>query len=603
MRPSARVGAALAALGFAVLVVTGCGGDDGAAPVPTGDDALAGLTFTDVTAEAGLDEPHSDLDQYAESDMTSGAAVADVDGDGYLDIFLPRVGKPNALYMNNGDGTFTDVASEAGVAGPTDRFGSSAAAFVDVDGDGHLDLYVTGAGQGEHNLFINNGDGTFRDEATERGLVLPPLEEFRWDQHAYDVAVADVDGDGAMDLLVLHWYEEVYNDEAQAVVAEAFADAPAPGPQPCEAAAAVRDAGFPTVEGQPPVRSALFLNDGEGNFTDATEEYNLPFDEIVAFTGVFADLDGNGWQDLTITGDGCTSRVFRNVDGERFEDITDAAGVGTDENGMGSVVRDVDGDGHPDWFITSINYPGDDCPVSGVAVGCTGNRLYLNNGDATFRDATDEYGLRDGGWGWGAAIEDFSNDGRLEVSMTNGFRVEGLDEPDGVYGEAEQDFFGTFEQDATRFWVLDGDEYREAAEAVGIDDTTIGHALVAFDMDNDGDLDLLVVPSNEPPRLYRNDTPADRAWLSISLDDPTTPGNAWGDGARIEVVPEDGDDPIVGWISTGGSYESQRPPVFHVGLGDRDAPVARVDVHWPHSDEVQTLTDVDVRQQLAVERG
>lgn len=601
MNRNGWVGGLVGAFLSGAVLLSGCGGDD--EPSATGDAALGGLVFTEVTEAAGLLETHSDLDLEAESDMTSGAAVADVNGDGYLDIFLPRVGKPNALYLNNGDGTFTDVAVEAGVAGPTERFGSSAAAFVDIDGDGHLDLYVTGAGRGEHHMFVNNGDGTFTDEATQRGLALPPLAADRDHQHAYDVAVADVTGNGAMDLLVLHWYEEVYNETATAAVASAFADSPPPGPQPCDAAAVVREEGFPRAPGQAPARSALFLNDGTGNFVDATDEFGLPFDEIVAFTGVFADLDGNGWQDLLITGDGCTSRVFRNVEGQRFEDITGQVGVGTDENGMGSVVRDVNGNGHPDWFITSIFFPGDPCPVSGVAVGCTGNRLYLNDGSGEFTDATDELGLRDGGWGWGAAIEDFTNDGRLEVVMANGFRVPGLNETDSVYSEGEQEFFGTFVEDATRFWVLDGATYREVARAVGIDDTTIGHAVIAFDMDNDGDLDLLVVPSNQPPRLYRNDTPEGSAWVTVSLADPTTPGNAWGDGARIEVVPDEGDDPIVGWISTAGSYESQRPPVFHVGLGDRDEPISRIDVHWPHSDEVQTLTRVDVRQQLTIERG
>ncbi len=317
----------------------------------------------------------------------------------------------------------------------------------------------------------------------------------------------------------------------------------------------------------------------------------------MAFTGVFTDLDADGWPDLTITGDYCTSRVFRNIDGERFEDITVEAGVGTDENGMGSVVRDVDGDGDPDWFITSISYPHDDgCVVQ----GCSGNRLFLNDGSARFTDATDVYGLRDGGWGWGAAIEDFDNDGVPEVTMANGFEID----PESVALMADEvgDYFATFAEDTTRFWVRDGSIYRDAAAALGLDDTAIDHGVVAFDMDTDGDQDLLVVSSGEPPRLYRNDTTAANSWLTVSLDDPATPGNRWGDGARIEITPTAGDDPITGWISTGGSYESQKPPVFHVGLGEHSGPIDRIAVHWPGADEPQVVRHVEVDQHLVIVR-
>ncbi len=134
-------------------------------PWPAGDPALASFSFTDVTAEAGLDVTHSDLPLIAESGMTSGVTVADVDRDGDHDVFLPRVGKPDGLFLNDGSGRFTDVAEQAGVAGPPDRAGSSAGVFADFDADGHLDLFVTGAGRGANQLFMNNGDGTFREES------------------------------------------------------------------------------------------------------------------------------------------------------------------------------------------------------------------------------------------------------------------------------------------------------------------------------------------------------------------------------------------------------------------------------------------------------
>ncbi|MCO5322838.1 MAG: CRTAC1 family protein [Microthrixaceae bacterium] len=609
------------ALLVGVLIITGaCSADDEASP-GAGQDQPSGtgdagtqepsvetvtddrppaqpgdLRFTEVAAEAGLDEAHSDLGLEADSSMTSGAAVADVDGDGDEDIFLPRVGKSNALYLNDGSGNFADVAQQAGVAGPSERFGSSAAVFFDIEGDGDPDLFVTGFGQGGNELFVNDGTGSFSEESGERGLVWDPVPQAGIGSHTHGVSVADVDGDGHMDLLVLQWYAHLFDTTDPAPEQTPGDDSASASA--CEASAALRAEGFPSAPGTPASRSRLFLNDGNGAFADATDEMELPLDEIVAFTGSFADFDGDGWQDLAITGDGCTSRLFRNIDGQRFEDATEAAGVGTDENGMGSVVRDVNGDGLPDWFITSISKltPGE-CPGNPFA-GCSGNRLYLNEGAGRFSDGTDRYGVRDSGWGWGTAIEDFNNDGNLEIVVTNGY--DGGEGSVGQQAEYEQEFL----EDPTRLWALDDDGvYRDLAQAAGISDVSIGHALVPFDMDADGDLDILIVPLNDRPLLYRNDTPEDFSWLTIGLDDPANPGNRWGDGARIEVTPDADSAAVVGWITTGGSYESQKPPLLHLGLGERSEPVARIEVHWPGDPTPQVLTDVALDQRLVITRS
>ena len=180
--------------------------------------------------------------------------------------------------------------------------------------------------------------------------------------------------------------------------------------------------------------------------------------------------------------------------------------------------------------------------------------------------------------------------------MTNGYRIsdDAAADPDG--------FHAPFREDTTRLWALHDGGYVDVAAEAGLRDTSIAHALIAFDMDGDGDLDLLIVPTDEPPLLYRNDTPAG-SWLSVALDDPSRPGNRWGDGARVSVTASEGDDPVVGWITTTGSYESQSPPRFHVGLGEHRGPVARVEVTWPGESEAQVLTDVDADQLLVVERS
>ncbi len=431
------------------------------------------LRFTEVAAEAGLDETHSDLGLDADSSMTSGAAVADVDGDGDEDIFLPRVGKSNALYLNDGSGNFSDVAQEAGVAGPSERFGSSAAVFFDIEGDGDPDLFVTGFGQGGNELFVNDGTGSFSEQSGERGLVWDPVPQAGIGSHTHGVSVADVNGDGHMDLLVLQWYAHLFDtiDPApEQTPGDGSASASA-----CEASAALRVEGFPSAPGTPASRSRLFLNDGNGAFADATDEMELPLDEIVAFTGSFADFDEDGWQDLAITGDGCTSRLFRNIDGQRFEDVTEAAGVGTDENGMGSVVRDVNDDGLADWFITSISKstPGE-CPGNPFA-GCSGNRLYLNEGDGSFSDGTDRYGVRDSGWGWGAAIEDFNDDGNLEIAVTNGY-----DGGEGSVGQRGRVRTGVPRGPGACLWALDDGVYRDLPRASRIRSSHMASARSQF---------------------------------------------------------------------------------------------------------------------------
>lgn len=583
-------------------------------PWAAGDSRLGGLGFTEVAAGAGLDAPHSELSLVAQQAMTSGAALADVDRDGDIDVFLPRVGRPNSLYINDGTGRFTDVAQEAGLAGPEERFGSSAAAFADFDADGNLDLFVAGAGFGANRLYMNNGDGTFSDQARTRGLVWPDPRLAEEGTQIHDVAAADVNLDGHMDLLVLQWFHPLYGDAGDEAIRAAF-DLPGgtvgESPSACEAAHVLRGAGWPLDSETERNRSALFLNDGSGHFRDATDDLELPLKEIVAFTGVFNDLNGDGWPDLTITGDGCTSRLFENVGGERFEDHTPNSGTATDENAMGSVVTDINRDGRADWFVTSISYPSetDTCPVTGFAVGCSGNRLYLNTGDFTFQDATDDYGLRDSGWGWGAVVEDLDNDGRDEVAANNGYLP--APTPEGASTSepaAEVVYYDSFVNDPTRLWVWDDEAgtYRDAAMAVGLDDRTVGHALAAFDMDGDGDLDLLSVPVNEPPLLFRNDTPAGAAWLEVALDDPAHPGNAEGVGARIEVTPNEGDAPRVAWIGTDGSYETQSPARAHFGLGDAGegatTEVHRLEVFWPGENEPQVVNDVPTNQHLVVVR-
>ncbi len=558
----------------------------GAAPV--------GLRFTDVTARAGLDEPHGGGDLSGESAMTSGVAAADVDRDGDVDLYLTRVGRPDRMLLNDGTGRFTDGAPAAGLAkvptGPTE--GSSAAAFADVEGDGDLDLVRTPVGRGSTELLLNDGAGRFSDATGGSGLDdLGPPPPGR-QAHAHGLTFADVDRDGRLDLLVTHWDEGVVAALADPAANDISPDGGG-GSIVCARAAWLRDRGWPRPPGTPPNRSRLYLNEGGGRFRDATAAMGLPLEQVMGFTGSFADVDRDGWPDLLLTGDFCTSRLFRNEGGTRFVDVTRAAGVGTDENGMGSVVRDIDGDGDADWFVTGIGPVGEDADPGDLLAGygSSGNRLYLNDGSGSFTDATDRFGVRNGGWGWGAAVADLANTGRPAVLMTNGYSTAAVGEAGG----------GTAAADPLLLWApgATGRPFTEAAARAGLTDTGIGHGMVTADVDGDGDLDVVVANFGTAPRLYRNDSPQ-RHWIAVRLDDPTTPGNRQGVGARVVVVPE-GAPASTQEVATGGSYESQVPAEVHVGLGRTDR-VARVEVTWPGSSAPQVVEAPPVDRVLTVTR-
>ena len=561
---------------------------------------LEGSYFTEVARSAGLDETQSDLGFNGSFTQGAPASVADVDGDGDLDVFLPRSGKPNGLYLNDGFGHFTDMASEAGVAGPSSRFGSGPSAFLDIEGDGDLDLFASGTGAGRDQLFVNDGTAHFTGEASRRGLDRPVMPDTSHTQQ-HGVAVADVDNDGDMDLLVLQWRSSIHNPDAFVAASRLMGWPRSYAPPPCETYSAIAAAGYPEPPDPEPSRSALYLNDGSGHFSDVTDDFGLDLHNVVALTPVFQDFDSDGWVDLAATGDGCSSRLYRNRAGSGFVDITDSATLGTDENGMGSAVRDIDGNGTPDWLITSIfrdTSDGEPCE-GGTFFACSGNRVFLNDGSASFVDATDELRLRDTGWGWGVAVEDFDNDGDLEVVATNGYRL--ADEPD-----PSATFHLPFHDDPTAYFsrvdTAAGSPYSEMSDRVGITDTGQGQALVPFDADNDGDLDILIAQSNDVPLLYRNDSPPQNSWIEVSLVDPGTPGNRWGDGSRVVIEPDPGVKRLFDWVSTSGSYESQRPPRIHRGFGERTEPLARIEITWPGAKQAQVVEQVELNQHLVIVR-
>jgi hypothetical protein len=516
------------------------------------------VQFTDVTSDAGVSYLHHVARQqplcifgnFCEPErITGGAAVADVDGDGYLDLYVTRLYTPDILFINNdGDGTFSDGTSAAGLSGLDVQ--SNGATFCDIDNDGDPDLYVTTMGDAgdvpnnRNYLFINNS-GVFTEDAVARGVDVGSGRLHR----GFSVACGDYDRDGWPDLHVNEW--------------------------------------LPITTSH----SRLFRNVGSaspGFFENRTFPAGVVLDGVDAFSSALIDIDDDGWPDLPISADFLTSRLFWSDGDGTFSDGTVAAGVGTDENGMGSTIADFDGDGDLDWFVTSVFDADQTCQTEPCNWGDTGNRLYRYEGNRTFSDATDEFGVRNGYWGWGAAFFDYDNDGDLDLTMTNG-----VDFPGGPL----EDMFIT---DPMRLWENDGTApMTEISAAVGLDDTAPGKGLLVFDYDDDGDQDIFLVNNAGQPRLYRNDGGNDNDWVRVQAVGTTSAREAIG--ARVTVTDAAGTRRLR-LIGTVTHFLGQSEAVAHFGLGQAGATVPLIEIKWP-TGKIEGLEDVPVRTTVTIQES
>ena len=516
-----------------------------------GDHKIA--RFTDVTAAAGIDYVQHELSsQLAEAVHFSGAAAAgDFDRDGFDDLYVTRLDRPDILYRNRGDGTFENVTQRSGI----DRgLGSNGAGWADLDNDGDLDLYVTTIFDSRFYLYINDGRCRFTEEGRERGAALEGD-----DLHfGFSVAFADYDRDGFLDIHTTEWRLAALN--------------------PTDARSNSRLLRNRGAEG------AEFA----GTFVDVTEAAGLALDAVegrgtnpnpgsFSFASRFTDLDGDGLLDLAVVSDFGESRLFWNNGDGTFTDGTMTAGVGAEENGMGLAIGDIDGDGWLDWFVSSIS--------GEQKINHTGNRLYRNNGDRTFTEITDRAGVRDGGWGWAATFIDYDNDGDLDLALANG--VDFPNDKDGV----------GFDVDAMRFWENDGaGNYSEIAAEIGLLDTGVGRGVVKFDFDADGDLDMFVVNNRSRPVLYRNDGGNTNGWLRVRVSGPLM-----GIGARLTLTATPGAPPQVQEINAGSNYLSQNELTAHFGVGPGEAPVHRLAVRWQDG-AVQSFSDLPRNRTVALSR-
>jgi len=524
--------------------------------------AAAGPCFHDVTVAAGLDyvQGTSAALPLNAGYYTGGAAAGDYDNDGWVDLFVTRLDSTPILFRNQGDGTFADVTALSGLDAFNLPF--NGAAWADIDNDGDLDLYVTTFGEHQERfyLFINDGHGHFTEEAVARGAAI----EGAGRRYGFSVSFGDYDRDGWLDIFVAEWN--------------------------------------PSYPPGRPSYTRLLHNrgsDAPGFFTDVTTAAGVRMDDIptnagfhgaVAFAPRFVDLDNDGWPDLAIAADFGQSRLFWNNRDGTFTDGTVAAGVGTEENGMGSAIGDYDNDGALDWFVTSVFDPLHTCDLGACSWRGSGNRLYHNDGHRQFSDRTDANGVRDGSWGWGTAFFDYDNDGDLDLLMTNGVDFS------TILGDAGVDL--PFRTDQTRLWRNDRSHFTDVADQSGIIDTGPGKGVLTFDYDHDGDLDVFITNTAARPILYRNDGGNRNDWLRVNVTG--TVSNRNGLGTRVTVQTIVGGEVQLRELDAGSHFLGQSEFTAHFGLGKGDTPIHEVRVVWPKSGAVQVFNEVARNTTLSV---
>jgi enediyne biosynthesis protein E4 len=519
--------------------------------------------FAEIAKDAGIDFVHFSgmtAEKYFPTANGSGAAVFDYDNDGKLDVYfatatLLPLGTAkkgaNRLFKNLGGNKFQDRTESAGLG-----FAGFCHGIVvgDIDNDGDPDVFL--CNYGANVLFLNNGDGTFRDISKSAGIDRP-----NWSSGG---ALLDYDNDGDLDIYVANYGIWTLPED------DKF----------CGQLEPKRIRLYCSPNFIRPAKHQLYRNNGDLTFTDVYDQVIVTIDPETnrprprsdgrGFAAVTADLNGDGLIDIYVANDMNPNFLFLNRGDGTFEDATESSGAAYDErgqaqSGMGVDAEDVNGDGLPDLFVTNFanEY----------------NTLHLNVVKGLFMDATSFFGLAADTMpfvGWGTALADFDNDGWPDNFVANGHVDDNREQLGQHYEYAEPPLL---------FLNLKGKRFRLATRDAGpyFESKHVGRGAAFGDIDNDGDIDIVVNHKDGAPALLRNDTKSDNHWIRLELRG--TKSNRDAVGTRIEI--EVGGRTIFRQRKGGYSLESSNDPRLQIGVGPAGE-VDKVTFRWP-SGVVSTL--------------
>ena len=527
-----------------------------------------------------------------------GVAVGDINNNGFPDIFFTANQGANALYINEGNYRFRNIAESAGIE---DKDGwSTGTAMVDINGNGLLDIYVCKAGkldesERKNRLFINNGDLTFTERAAEFGL----------DDAGYctQPVFFDYNRNGLLDLFIVN-----YNTRN-------FASFDI---------TTIRD------EHDPFAGDKLFRNNGDGTFTDVSREAGILQNPIgFGLSATVSDLNGNGWPDIYVTND-FMERDYMYInqgDGTFRDEILLRTDV-TSYFSMGSDIADINNNGLPDIFVADMLPPDyermrvfktpnydiyDRLVANQYHRKNMRNTLQVNNGDGTFTETGRLSGVAASDWSWATLLADFDNDGRNDLYITNGFPrfYTDLDYLNNILWDAfpDEDLpdnpflkyslvlqMEEVEMHNMAFKNMGDLSFRESTEVWGLKTYTVSGGAAYADLNNNGALDLIVSNMNEPPSIFRNNATElyNHNYLKIELNGPQN--NTHGIGSKIKLTASDGSVYFREAYQTRG-FQSSVEPVLHFGLGEHD--VVDAEITWPDQ-TVQKLRDISANQTITL---
>ncbi len=541
-----------------------------------GDRVDGPCLFSDATTASSLDFVHQvsgdDLPYFMPKSVGSGAAIFDCNGDGRLDVYLLQnggegSGASNRLFVQELDGTFRDVSVGSGV--DIDGFGMGSAAG-DVNNDGRVDLLVTEYGNAR--LFLNKTDGgepKFVDVSAEAGV-----SSLLW---GTSTCFTDYDRDGLLDIVLVNYV----NYDPSRWCADGRGQRDFCGPD--------------AFRGR---TTNLFHNlgpnvDGIPEFEDVSIEAGLTRYPGPGL-GVFcADFDGDRWPDIFIANDGKPNHLWINGHDGTFQEEAAIRGIGYNSMGkteadMGVAIGDVNGDGKFDLFITHLT--------------SETHTLWLQQKRGTFLDRTAESGLTKSAWrgtGFGTAMADFDNDGRVDLAIANGRVVRQTTSDAPTTSDDLDPFWRPYSERNQLFLNVGGGRFEDVSPANDpfCKVAAVSRGLAVADFDTDGGVDLLVTRIGERVGLFKNVAPSRGHYLIVKATDPTLKRDAYG----AEIYVRSGDRQWMRWINPGYSFLCSNDPRAHFGLGTV-ATYDSIRVVWPNG-QAETFPGGEVDCVVHLERG